>query len=382
MPDVQTGRYAFIQAGLPDGRYDEIEYEYSILSGGGSLRPAAGGFWYRPPDTLVNVDVTVRFKATLRGTGDNFAAGSRSVVVLEFEFTVDGSELPLADAPNMNLTNFGSISEKERATISATPVGGVYDDLGMEWEIASGAGRLVPLGWAIAPSLAIAEHADPITERQHGHFSVNSTGGEYDELDFDWEVALGRGHLVVDYDPATLARAPAITIDDDIASVSERDCAHFAVNGSGGLYDAVEFEWEIPSGGGQLLEGYNSCRAASAPAIVISDDIASVAEDDYVHFAVNGSGGLYDAVEFEWEIVSGGGQLVVGYVPAVPAKAPPLVISDVDTNRANSKITANGSMNEDGKAIVLVSPASGEYLYDEAEFEWEIPSGGGTLRAI
>ena len=263
------------------------------------------GIWYLTPATSIDVVVTVRCTVTIRGTGTNAPSSFRRELSVDHAFTVRAATLPIADAPRLVLTDLGSTNETDTPGLLVTPTGGVYDEIEYEWEIISGSGSL-EIPHAVGPNLVIDEAVRPnmaiedVTselENKRVYLSVNGSGGVYDEIEFEWEILEGGGDLLADYMPATPARAPNININD-ITSITEQEYGHFSVNGSGGIYDEIEFEWEILSGGGDLLADYVSNTSARAPNININD-ITSITEAQYGHFVVNGSGGLYDEIELE-----------------------------------------------------------------------------------
>ena len=333
------------------GLYDEIDYQWEIVSGGGEFYPndldPKWGLWYIPGDPG---QVTIRVNIELRGTGEYAAAGAVETLVQEFSFTLR-SELV---APTITLTeDIASLAENDCAGFLATVSGGDYTDIELDWEVVSGGGCLVEYfskDQIVAPDLTLTD-INRLTEEQTAPFTLTVSGGLFDSIEYEWEVVSGGGCLV------EYIEAPTLTITD-LATLPEDTPGTLIVTPSGGLYDVIEYELEVVAGGGCLVESF-----AVAPGLAITD-LTTVAEDQLGVLEATPSGGLYDVIDYQLEVVSGGGCLVEFFVSR-PIEAPTLAVTDITT------------IDENSPTVLDFTPSGG--LYDSIEYAIEVISGNGCL---
>ena len=284
-----------------------------------------------------------------------------------------------------------TLNEDLLPTFLVTSVGGIWDQIEFEWEIVEGPGELEFGHPTVMTGLRIDDDIDTITELETPNFVVNGAETLYDSAEFEWEILEGGGEFepLVIADDGTIEkitpkpiRAPGVRIDEDIDTLTELECPVFVANpvaGDEGFYDGEpEYTWEILEGGGEFVQEFTRKTPARVPAVRIDDDVITITELDCPVFVANISDdGLYDSIEYEWEILEGGGELEPNFRRKTLPIAPNVSIDDyLDKSPVNDLVT----MTETQTAIFEAIVSGG--LYDgDPEFEWEVISGDGELRA-
>ena len=135
--DVEQGQSFDVSTTTSGGRYDTIEYNYSVSpSNAGTFADntsAETTFTANPTST----DVTARISCTItvRGTGTNAENGdsaTRTVTSSSFEVTTNQAVLP-----SIEITGIKAVLKGESLNLKATPTGGIYTRLVYEWRVST-----------------------------------------------------------------------------------------------------------------------------------------------------------------------------------------------------------------------------------------------------
>ena len=316
------------------------------------------GRWITPPTTPG--PATIRVGITPFGSGRIARFGAGAVINREVTFQVTSA---LPDA-TVNITLNDIVLDEDGCVVVLATVTGLYDLIELDWEVVGG-GCLVP--WfqnrdIIAPTLDVTD-VGFIFENAYQIFIATPSGGLYDELiDYEWELVSGSGCLVPHYFNPVPLIAPNLALTNGL-DINENADQIFIATPSGGLYDALEYDWEIVSGGGCLVEWFQN-RELVVPNLLLTDG-QNINENGRQTFIVTPDQFIvaaYDELEYDWEVVSGGGCLVPYFVEIA---APTLVLTNII------------SIGQDQIAELTITPSGG--LYDALEYEIEIVSGGGCL---
>ena len=335
--------------------------------------------WYIPPREPGS-RVTVRVGTTPVGTGVVARRGVGTTTTREVSFDIT-SVLPGSRAPSLTLTDAPDIDEHGCIILVVDAIGGIYDQIDLYWEVV-----LDPISVDVA-----LNDISTLDEDQQATL-IATTGGSFDEVaQYYYEITSGNGCLVeyfgddpelppntagpnpplgcfVPYFSKEPIQAPNMSLTN-IGTLAEDDYTTIIGTPFGGLFDSIGYEWEIVSGGGCLVEYFDDIQAPDVSLIGIMD----IREDGTLVLIADISGGLYDYleetpdgdVEYEWEVVSGGG-CIVEYFVTSPIEAPDLLLPNPTT------------IDENRYPALTVTPTGG--LFDEvAEYRWEVVSGGGCL---
>lgn len=377
------------------GDYDEISYEWSVVSGGGSFNSTSGEqVTYTPANVPVHTTVTIRCTATVIGNNENVTRGSLTVSASE-SFTVN--DHIDAMVPDLAITDITSIREDATVTLTVTPTGGVYDELDYVWSVASGGGTLntmtgdevvytpadvstntevtircvatargtgsladdgssesatieevftVTTFDAVAPSLAITDIRS-IVENVTPTLVATPTGGRYDTIDYEWSIVSGSGSLntmtgdTVVYTPDDLSTDISVEIRC-VATV--KGTGTLAENGTSANVTATETF---------AVTTYD----AIAPTLAISD-IPSIREDLSVLLRANLDGGRYDNAQFEWVVVSGGGTFSTQIGNTVVYNPPNVSASTTVQVRCTVTVRGTGFIADDGTSAMVSATES------------------------
>lgn len=403
---VDAGQLIYLALTPSGGNYQDIYYDWAIVSGGGyfvtnfdGTHENPWGRWYQT--VAARQDVEVMIRVTVISVGDTV---DRENIDLTFTVEASTASKPLATKPTVTITpDIVSLPELGDATFTANISGGSYDDVEFLWELVTGPGEIT-FRHAIPPTMTITKDITEVDEdKVVTRFLATPSGGLYDAIEYEWDIVSGGGELEFEH-----ASAPTITITEDITEVEEGSVVRrFLATPSGGLYDEIEYEWEFVSGPGEA-----EFEHASAPTLAITPDLTEITDTRPVSFIATPTGGLYDEIEYEWFLDFGGGRFGSEGISAPLLQVMTNPFEVLDTSSANFEVREQGGLYDEIEfewdisgpgelgferatapvvsiqhsiaglseletATFQATPQGG--LYDEIVFEWEIASGGGTL---
>ena len=247
IPNFREGQMLVIPiaATVGGGTYDTIEYAWTIQKGGGSLNTNVGTqVVYTPPaDISADAEITIRCVATARGTGDRADVDTSATVQAEETFTILTRN---ALAPILTLTEITSLREAQTAALTATPMAGQYDSIEYKWEILRGGGRL---NRTDGPTVEY----DPANISVHTEVAirctatVRGTGLLAEENTMDTSQA----EAIFTVYATGLIAAPSLAVTD-IDSIGRNQTASLTATPSGGQYDTIAYAWSLEKGTGTL----------------------------------------------------------------------------------------------------------------------------------
>ena len=132
-PDADEGSTSQITATVTGGTYDDISFDYEVVSGGGSVD--ADGL-YTAGQVDADTEVVYQVTAVVTGDGTTAAEGTSAEVSQTGTLTVL-NVLPDAVAPTMTVSA-PDVLEGGTSQVSTSATGGTYDEIDYDFAIVSG----------------------------------------------------------------------------------------------------------------------------------------------------------------------------------------------------------------------------------------------------
>lgn len=147
LPENRTVQFTVTPSG---GRYDAIDYDWSVVRGGGiiganALNPANAA--YTSPLVDEDTDVVIRCVATARGTGTNADGGTSDTSMAEEAFIVKDMPDPASITAVVNGPSSVAAGTFAQFYVRAT---GNYDEIAYQWRISSGFAQIDGTGQRVS----------------------------------------------------------------------------------------------------------------------------------------------------------------------------------------------------------------------------------------
>ena len=341
------------------GTYDTISYAWTANAG--SFTGSGSSVTYAPNVTGSTHSVTNSCVASVTGTGTEAVMGTSDSVTAFGTVVVNPVEtlLPDADAPTLTVSSLASLDEDESHTFTTSVSGGTYDRLTYAWSISSGGGSLSSASGDSVTYTPTTISADTnaiisCTVTAHGDGGDDGVARE-GTTDTDTDTESFTVNDISDTLPA--AAAPTLTVSAP-ASVTENGTASITSSVSGGTYDTITYAWSISSGSGEIT-GSGSSVTYTAPSVTqnttmtIRCEITVAGDNENAKAGSSASNSATDTI------------IVTNTTDLPDAVAPTVTVDSI------SSIT-------EAETLTLGADVSGG-TYDNLEYTWTIPIGGGTF---
>ena len=191
---------------------------------------------------------------------------------------------------------------------------------------------------AVAPTVTIAAVTE-VDEDATLALSAAVSGGTYDDISYAWAVDSGGGSITgtgsgVTYNPPDVSADTPVTVSCEVTVTGDGTLAGDGTSATGSDTEDFTVRVVLPD--------------ATAPTTFAITAVDEVQEDATLALVVTHSGGIYDTIDYIWQVLSGGGSITgsgasVTYNPPAISADTQVTVAVTGTARGNGTTAVSGT---------------------------------------